>query len=176
MATDSQNKWDWRAWAPSTIGGVLTVAQIVLLFFVQRDISGALRVLGYVAWGLSFIFGWLPIVTFRKKGGVAEGEAYIKTTRLVDTGIYAIVRHPQGGTAWLLICLSCILLSQHEWVLALALVTGAIAYLDTYQLDKRCIAKFGDPYREYMARVPRVNPIAGLIRLARRGGRGASAS
>ena len=45
--------------------------------------------------------GLLPIITFRRKGGVAKGESYIKTTVLVDTGIYAIVRHPQGGTAWL---------------------------------------------------------------------------
>jgi protein-S-isoprenylcysteine O-methyltransferase Ste14 len=49
-----------------------------------------------------------------QEGGVAKGEGYIKTTVLVDTGIYAIVRHPQGGTAWLLINLGVVLRSSRE--------------------------------------------------------------
>jgi len=33
------------------------------------------------------------------EGGVKEGESYVKTTRLVDESLYAVVRHPQylGG-------------------------------------------------------------------------------
>jgi len=31
----------------------------------------------------------------KAKGGVAKGKSYIETTRLVDSSLYAIVRHPQ---------------------------------------------------------------------------------
>lgn len=169
MADDEKKTWNWKTFWPSTVGGVLTVAQILALFFVGRDLSGALRVLGYVLWGLSALFGWWPMMLLRQHGGVAQGEAYIHTTQLVDTGLYAVVRHPQVGTAWLLVCSACILIAQHELVLLLGLPAMAIAYWGTFQEDRRCIEKFGDAYRDYMARVPRVNAISGLIRLARTG-------
>ena len=59
------------------------------------------------------VFAVLPILTLRRQGGVAKGQSYMKTTTLVDTGIYAIVRHPQGGTAWLLFNLATMLIAQH---------------------------------------------------------------
>jgi protein-S-isoprenylcysteine O-methyltransferase Ste14 len=112
----------------------------------------------------------LPIITFRRKGGVPKGESYIKTTALVDTGIYAIVRHPQGGTAWLLINLGVMLIAQHWTSVVLGLASMGLAYVDTFKADQGCIEKFGDAYRRYMEeRVPRVNFVAGIIRLLRHG-------
>jgi hypothetical protein len=35
--------------------------------------------------------------------------------------------------------------------------------------DRYCIDRFGDDYRRYMQRVPRVNFVAGVIRLLRQG-------
>ena len=101
-----------------------------------------------------------------QKGGVTEGQTYTKTTVLVDSGIYAIVRHPQNGTAWLLINLWIMLIAQHWSSLVLGLASMALAYVDTFRADQRCIEKFGDPYRQYMQRVPRVNFVLGLVRLA----------
>ena len=43
-----------------------------------------------------------------------------------------------------------------------------LAYLDLLKADQSCIEKFGDAYRHYMERVPRVNFLAGIIRLVRR--------
>jgi protein-S-isoprenylcysteine O-methyltransferase Ste14 len=150
----------------SSIAGTLTVAQIVLVFFVRRPRSEALEWVGWICLWISSIFGWLPIITLRKKGGVAEGQTYTKTTVLVDSGIYAIVRHPQNGTAWLLINLWIMLIAQHWSSLALGLTSMALAYADTFKADQYCIEKFGDAYRQYMQRVPRVNFVLGLVRLA----------
>jgi protein-S-isoprenylcysteine O-methyltransferase Ste14 len=150
----------------SSIAGTLTVAQIVLVFFVRRPRSEALEWAGWICLWISSVFGWLPIITLRKKGGVAKGQTYTKTTVLVDSGIYAIVRHPQNGTAWLLINLWIILIAQHWSSLALGLTSMAMAYADTFKADQYCIEKFGDPYRQYMHRVPRVNFVLGLVRLA----------
>jgi protein-S-isoprenylcysteine O-methyltransferase Ste14 len=152
----------------ASIAGVLTVAQIVLAFFLRRPGPEAVEWVGWICLWTSAIFGWLPIITFRRKGGVAKGRSYVKTTVLVDTGIYAIVRHPQGGTAWLLINLGVMLIAQHWSSVVLGLVSMVLAYADTLKADQRCIEKFGDAYRRYMARVPRVNFVAGIMRLARR--------
>ncbi len=155
----------------ASIAGVLTVAQIVLAFFLHEDGYSALQRAGWICLWTSGVFGMLPILTFRRKGGVPRGQSYIKTTVLVDSGIYAIVRHPQQGTAWLLINLGVMLIAWH-WISAvLGLVSMALVYADTFKADQDCIEKFGDAYKRYMERVPRVNFVAGIIRwVMRRGG------
>lgn len=155
-------------WLLSSIAGVLTVAQIALAFLLHRPGSEALEWAGWVCLWTSAIFGWLPIVTFRRKGGVPKGQSYMKTTALVDTGIYAIVRHPQGGTAWLLINLGVTLIAQHWSSVILGLVSLVLVYADTFKADQYCIEKFGDEYKRYIERVPRVNFVAGIMRLVRR--------
>ena len=154
-------------WLLCSISSVLTVAQITLAFFLHRPGSEALEWAGWICLWTSAIFGWLPIITFRKKGGVSKGKSYIKTTVLVDTGIYAIVRHPQMGAAWMLICIGLMLITRHWFSVALGVPTMVLVYLDLLKADQRCIEKFDDEYRHYMERVPRVNFVAGIIRLLR---------
>jgi len=104
----------------------------------------------------------------RRKGGVPQGESYVKTTRLVDSGIYAIVRHPQGGVAWLLINMGVMLVAQHWLIAVLGLASMPLVYLDAIKADQYAIEKFGDDYRRYMEKVPRVNFISGILRLIQR--------
>jgi protein-S-isoprenylcysteine O-methyltransferase Ste14 len=92
----------------------------------------------------------------------------MKTTVLVDTGIYSVVRHPQGGTAWLLINLGVMLIAWHWTSMTLGLVSMGLVYADTFKADEDCIEKFGDTYKSYMQEVPRVNFLVGIIRLLRR--------
>jgi protein-S-isoprenylcysteine O-methyltransferase Ste14 len=148
----------------SSIASVLTVAQIVLAFFLNQP-GQVLKSVGWVVLWTAGLFGMLPVVTFRRKGGVAKGESYMKTTVLVDSGVYAIVRHPQGGTAWLLINLGVMLVAQHWSSVVLGLASMVLVYVDTFKADKYCIEKFGDAYQRYMQRVPRVNCLLGVIRL-----------
>jgi protein-S-isoprenylcysteine O-methyltransferase Ste14 len=151
----------------SSIASVLTIAQIVLAFFLYGYGSEALKWAGWICLWASGIFGLLPVITFRKKGGVSKGESYMKTTLLVDTGIYAVVRHPQGGTAWLMINLGVMLIAWHWTSVVLGLVSSGLVYADTFKTDQYCIEKFGEAYRRYIERVPRVNFLAGIIRLLR---------
>jgi protein-S-isoprenylcysteine O-methyltransferase Ste14 len=156
----------------SSIAGVLTVAQIVLAFFLHRPGSEAVTWAGWICLWTAGIFGTLPIITFRRKGGVPRGESYMKTTILVDSGIYAIVRHPQGGTAWLLINLGVLLVARHWSSVVLGLPSLLLVYADTFKADRYCIEKFGAAYEHYMERVPRVNFVVGIVRLVRRRTRG----
>ena len=124
-----------------------------------------LRVVGWATWTLGTVFAVLPILTLRTRGRVPKGKSYMETTALVDTGIYAIVRHPQGGTAGILLNLALALIGQHWLLVALAVVGMILIYMDTFKADEACIEKFGEEYVRYMQRVPRVNFVAGLLRL-----------
>jgi protein-S-isoprenylcysteine O-methyltransferase Ste14 len=149
--------WIWSA---------LLVLQIVLAFFVVGDPKiPALHVTGWVLWALGTVFAIVPILALRAGGRVPEGKSYMETTALVDTGIYAIVRHPQGGTAGILFNLALPLIGQHWLLLVLAAVGVVLIYADTFNADRACIEKFGEQYERYMQRVPRVNFLAGLLRL-----------
>ena len=149
--------WIWSA---------LLILQVILAFFVFTDPKiQALHIAGWAIWALGTVFAILPIFTLRKRGGVPEGKSYMETTALVDTGLYALVRHPQGGTAGILLSLALPLIGQH-WLLAvLAAVGMALIYVDTFNSDQACIEKFGQEYVRYMQRVPRVNFVTGILRL-----------
>ncbi len=153
--------WIWSA---------LLIVQVILAFFVFTDPRiEPLSVAGWVIWALGTVFAILPIFTLRRRGGVPEGKSYMQTTALVDTGIYAIVRHPQGGTAGLLFSLSLALIGQHWLLVVLAAVGMVLIYVDTFNADQACIEKFGQEYVRYMQRVPRVNFVTGILRLLQSG-------
>lgn len=137
---------------------------LAFVFFREPKFSG-LRIVGWAIWALGTIFAILPIPTLRTRGSVPEGKSYMETTTLVDTGIYAIVRHPQGGTAGILLNLALALIGQHWLFVVLAVVGTILLYVDTFRADEACVEKFGEEYVRYMQRVPRVNFVAGLLRL-----------
>lgn len=152
------------------LGIILTIAavgQLVTAFlFYNQEGNTLLRNLGWAVMTLSAIFGWLPIFTFRRKGGVARGESYIHTTELVDTEIYGIVRHPQYLSG-ILLSIALTLIAQHWLVTALGAVAAVVYYYNTFSEERRCIEKFGDAYREYQRRVPRLNFVLGVARWIR---------
>jgi protein-S-isoprenylcysteine O-methyltransferase Ste14 len=155
-------------WILSAIAAILIVLQIILcLFLPNRAGLQVLRYLGYVTWGIGAAFGIIPIFTLRRKGGVLKGKSYVHTTIVVKSGMYAFVRHPQGGVAGILLSLALILIGQTWAIAALGVVSIALIYLDTLKTDQYELDKFGDEYKRYMETVPRVNFVAGALRLLR---------
>jgi protein-S-isoprenylcysteine O-methyltransferase Ste14 len=158
-------------WLLSSIAGGLTVLQIGLCVFRSNPEGLAVvRYAGYVLWAAAVAFAMVPIFTLRRRGGVAEGQSYMKTTTLVTTGVYSLVRHPQGGLAWLLMNLAVMAVGQTWPIALLGLVSMPLVYLDTFKTDRSCMEKFGQDYERYMEKVPRVNVLLGTIRLLRRRG------
>ena len=157
---------DKRIMITGVIVTIVTVGQIILAFFFYNP-EGNVAIIntGWIILWISAIFGWLPIYTFRKKGKVS-GRSYIHTTTLVDSGIYGIVRHPQY-LAGVLMSVAIPMITQHWLVALLGLIGAPTYYFSTYDEEKGCIEKFGDAYRQYMERVPRMNFILGIIRAIR---------
>ena len=146
----------------------LTVLQIALSILLYRQVGlGVLRNVGWVIlWGAGFL-GVAPIFTLRRKGGVSKGQSYIHTTILVDSGIYAVVRHPQY-LSFMLLNTGLMLVAQHWLTTVLGVAAMGLDYLIALEADREAIVKLGDDYTLYMARVPRVNFLIGLVRLLRR--------
>ena len=141
------------------------VLQFVLFFFLYNS-NGyfILRIIGWLIWIVSMIFGWYPILVLKRKGGVAKGKSYVNTTNIVDTGLYSIVRHPQY-IAGILFSLALALISQYWLIIVLGAIVILLLYIDILMADKYEIEKFGNDYNRYMKKVPRMNFILGIIRL-----------
>lgn len=155
---------DWRFTFLTIVMTLACVGQIGLAFLLY-DPHGNVAVinLGWVILWISAIFGWLPIFTFKKWGGVPQGKSYVQTTVLVDRGVYAIVRHPQY-LAGILIGIALPLISQHWAVALLGVVVVVTFYLSAPDEEASAMAKFGQAYEAYMQRVPRFNFLLGLYR------------
>jgi protein-S-isoprenylcysteine O-methyltransferase Ste14 len=139
-----------------------------LSFFLYNQAGlPVLKHIGWITLALSAVFGWLPILVFRKKGGVPKGKSYIQTTVLVDSGIYAVVRHPQY-LAGVLINLALMLITQHWLIAMIGVVAMVLNYFIALKADQELIEKFDDDYKRYMQKVPRMNFLVGLIRLVGR--------
>ena len=161
------------------ISGVLitigAVGQIILAIVFYDPEGSELRInIGWLILMLSGLFGWLPILAFRRFGRVA-GRGYMRTSVLVDRGVLSIVRHPQYLAGVLISC-ALPLITWHWLVIVLGLVAAPIYYLSTYDEEDGCIEKFGDEYLDYMKRVPRMNFLLGVWRVIRRRVAGSSSA
>ena len=124
----------------------------------------------YVGWiilAVSLPFFFSPVLYFKSRGKPATGKSIMDTTVVVESGTYGIVRHPQFLGAILTVCAS-ILISQH-WLFALIgiLIVGVTPNW-IREAEESLLLKFGDEYKRYMEKVPRMNFVLGIIRLLRR--------
>lgn len=155
--------WAWGLWI------ALAIAQTILSFFLYNPTGlQALRYAGWLIWAVMCLFALVPVVTLRRKGGVAKQRSYVDTTVLVDSGIYAVVRHPQY-LSFILLSIFLILLAQHWLITLIGIAAMVMVYAGIVpQADHANLEKFGDDYKSYMQKVPRLNFVVGVIRLLRR--------
>ena len=155
-------------WITLTIvWSILLVAQITLAFFFKSDYFPVAKNIGWGFIFVSAVFGILPIITFRMKGRVEKEKSYMHTTKIVTCGIYSVLRHPQY-MAGILINIGIIIISQH-WLIAVIGITAIVLnYFDALRADQNLVVRFGEEYSNYMKEVPRLNFIAGIIRLIKR--------
>lgn len=180
----------------ATYFGGLILLYNPILFVVLQYLGWIIWVYNPLAIDLAQYFGWLvwlynpylleflryfygPILivgialqfitmsTLRRKGGVQKGKDYTKTTTLVESGIYSVVRHPQF-LGWMLIYSAFIFLVPHPLIFIVGITGMVCVYLITRIEDKFNVEKFGEAYVHYMQSVPRVNFLVGLVRLLRR--------
>jgi protein-S-isoprenylcysteine O-methyltransferase Ste14 len=145
------------------------VAQIVLCFFFYNSLG--LKWLLYLGWAIlavAIILGWRARVAFEMKGESGDKKDWLHTTVVVDSGVYAVVRHPMY-LSFILMSLALVLISQHWLNVVFGVILMGLIYNDMRREERDNIKKFGDDYLEYMEKVPRMNLVLGGIRLMRGG-------
>ena len=109
-----------------------------------------------------------PIYTLQQHQVATARASYMATTHVVDSGLYAIVRHPQY-LGYMGLNITFMLISHHWLTLLLSASAISLFYTHTLHEEKQLIEKFGAVYQSYMERVPRFNIISGAIRTMRHG-------
>jgi protein-S-isoprenylcysteine O-methyltransferase Ste14 len=118
---------------------VLSLTERIMLSII---LIGAGGTLGYVA-----------VKTFRAAG--TRVEPWKPSTVLVHEGVFAWLRNPMYvGGVLILAGLSIALAS--DWMLVLTILLVPVLHYGVVRREGRyLVAKFGEPYRQYMAQVPR---------------------
>jgi protein-S-isoprenylcysteine O-methyltransferase Ste14 len=81
-----------------------------------------------------------------------------KSHKLIDTGLYAYVRHPMYSAFWLLALAQAFLMPNWFAGLAGPIGWGTLFFLRVGREEMLMIDTFGEEYRRYMARTKRVVP------------------
>ena len=160
-----ENIW-WVSWS------ILLILQIIAGFLLyNRKGLLVVAILGWIIMIVGFVIGGMGVSTLKKMGGVPKGKRSsrfgVGTTTIVTSGIYAIVRHPQY-LCWLFFNAAVILVAQ-DWIVAIiGLASMLTIYMQARQDDQSLLDQFGDDYKRYMQRVPRMSNLLGIIRMLRR--------
>ena len=170
MATAKRTKKDalWSILMTVLCIACFPVNPLVLTGVIEVESYLPLAIIGWIVCAGGMVLVMAPIAMFPRRGGVTKGKSYVDTTRLVDTGIYAVVRHPQYTGGIIAIFLANLLLYPHWLFGVLGVIGSVVIYLGCWEEDKYLIEKFGDDYKDYMQRVPRMNFLLGITRLLRR--------
>lgn len=137
---------------------------LLIIFCILFYNWANLEILLYPGW-IILAFGIVFLLLAgrsRKKGRISEGKGISKEI-LVESGIYAFVRHP-GFLGHILIIFALILIAQQWFSLVIGATLIVLLCLAMIEEEKRNIEKFDDGYKDYMQRVPRMNLLAGIIR------------
>ena len=148
---------------------VLMLLQMVLgvIYGIIFGPHLGLEILLHVGWivlAVGLVFFFLGPYELHKKGKAPKGARCVFTLALVDSGAYAIVRHPQT-LGFILLMSASVLISQH-WLSAILNVSTIVyACVISRKEEQSNIEKFGDDYRRYMQKVSRMNLLLGVTRL-----------
>jgi len=145
------------------IAGILSVLAfpfnpLIIFKIVEPNNIKTLWYVGWIFWVVGII---LIILSYYY-------VYYHKVNVLVDNGIYAVVRHPLY-LGWILsVFVATIFLHQH-WLFVIIGIPGIVSvYLISTHEEHLNIERFGDDYKRYMQKVPKLNPLLGVIRLLSR--------
>lgn len=132
-----------------------------LLEHFPLDIQlGAIRWVGVpMAMGGATLAAYSVVYLQRRCGGITTPLSGQKSAaRLVDTGPYAVVRHPQqAGYLLLLFGMSIVLSSPLAFAYAL-LSTLLVIIEECLVEESRMLERHGEKYAEYQRRVPQLVP------------------
>jgi protein-S-isoprenylcysteine O-methyltransferase Ste14 len=154
---------DKRPQALWWVAGIATAATFFADLFVERGTNSGFRIAGVVLLLLAPLFFVPPFFLLKKHGRPETDRSYFCTTRVVDRGVYRVVRHPQY-VGYALLAIGFAMRTQHVISWALAVVAVSFFYLQAVAEERFCVRQLGAEYATYVKRVPRFNFVLGLLK------------
>jgi len=141
--------WDRSGWKRhqiglTAIGKLLALAVIVQLIFTPLKVASPMLGIGLIIAALGF-------------AGLAQSFRDFSSTPFgvpVSTGIYGFTRHPQILMASLIL-LGCVVAVGSWSGVLLLLIARVFGHANLVAEEEICLARYGDAYREYLARTRR---------------------
>jgi protein-S-isoprenylcysteine O-methyltransferase Ste14 len=152
-----------RPWACDMVAAAAFVALLVTDYFVTRGTNRALHILGTIVLLMSPVLMFAPFYFLKRHGALGEGAKFFETTRVVDRGVYAVVRHPQY-LGYMFLVLGFTLHSQNYLTAIVGGTAIVLFYVQSIREERFCARQLGAEYVAYMKRVPRFNILVGSIR------------
>ncbi len=167
------NHWNGKNLILMIILTILCITCFPVNFLVLMNIISVphyplLFIIGWISWGIGMLLVISPFIMFPKYGEIKKGESFVDTRKVVDRGIYSIVRHPQYLGGIFSIFVINILWHPHWLFLILGTAGVIILYFSCIEEEKILINRFGSDYADYMKKVPRMNIMIGIIRAIKR--------
>ena len=155
----------FEIYAGCGIGICLTLVIFGLFGWYREAASESLQVIGNILLFIAIALALISLISLRIMGKPEKG--FEDTNILIEGAIFRIIRHPLylGLILW---GLSQIFAIQSIISIILGILVVFCFLMASKNEDEFNIKKFGDSYRDYMQRVPRVNFALGIIRLLRR--------
>jgi protein-S-isoprenylcysteine O-methyltransferase Ste14 len=126
------------------IGQLMMVAFIVMMILTPMKLYSPLLLAGAGIYFIGYVFVMSALHFFRKT----------PIRQPVVNGPYRISRNPQWVGLFLVLMGSAI--ATGVWLyIAIIIVVGFIYHIQILDEESACINKYGNSFREYMARIPR---------------------
>lgn len=163
----STRELDTGEWILMIAEALCFIAQVAVCTLAYNTLGATwLIALGWVSFVAALLLGWRARLAFETHGGAPETESWLRTRNVVTADVYGLIRHPMY-LSFALISVTLVLFSQHWLNVALGAVFVGLVVNDMRREEQGNLDKFGDAYRDYMQRVPRMNILAGVIRAMR---------
>ncbi|MBE9512636.1 MAG: isoprenylcysteine carboxylmethyltransferase family protein [Chloroflexi bacterium] len=156
-----------ETYAHTALGIFFTVLTLELTlggagFWTQGDILWV-RIVGLALYAPSIVLVLGSSIQLHRKGEV-KGSIALSingTSVVVDSGVFRFVQHPMwlGMIIW---AIALMLVFQSVLSMVLGAVAIGLFRMTAMKETEFNMEKFGDPYREYIERVPMLNVFKGL--------------
>jgi protein-S-isoprenylcysteine O-methyltransferase Ste14 len=145
------------------IAGILSILSFpcnpLVIFEVIKPLN--IKVLWYM--------GWIVWATGMTLIGFAYYYIYIRKAKVfIKHGIYKLIRHPLY-MGWILsVFIATIFLYQHWIFIVIGTFGVATLYLISIEEERLNNRQFGNSYKNYMEKVPRMNLVLGFIKILKK--------
>lgn len=157
-----EGKTNWLFVIIASIQFLSMVGQVILMgFFFENHNLQSLPIIGYVI--ISIAFAFLASGSIVLYEGVEIKEKRRPRIRFEEKGIYTVIRHPIY-LGLMILFIGMMFISDLRWSSILAFPSIVIMYYYMIKEESIFIERFGEDFKEYMDRVPRMDIFLGIYR------------